>query len=79
MPSGNGHDPDVDAVRFALQRARALGRSHHYGGLAAFVTWTEDGLDALDRLETRLTPTQLQTPMVCKLPGPEEAPGACLH
>ena len=69
MASGNGHDPDIEAVRFALKRSRTLARSDYYGGLAAFCGWQEDGLEALSRLETRLGPRQPAMPLVCALSG----------
>jgi len=75
--SNNGHDPDVEAVRFALSRARTLGRMAYYGGLAGFCQWQQDGLEALSRIEARLAPGQLQMPMVCRLPGPDDGVDAC--
>jgi len=53
-------DPDIDALRTTIKQLRRWGQLFKWGGGYPSIAIADDASDALDRIEERLKPQQVE-------------------
>ena len=53
-------DPDIETLRNAINRLRRWGQTYKWGGGYPSLAIADDASDALDRIEERLKPQQVE-------------------
>ena len=53
-------DPDIEVLRTTIKRLRRWGQTYKWGGGYPSLVIADDASDALDRIEERLKPQQVE-------------------